>query len=392
LFVFPAIQTTASNNYTSDDTVCNTSNPPIEPYGFENLSTTPASSNLYEPVVSATFSSTNTYEVSQTVKGKVTTTPAGATYQVTGFDTAYKTTNGASSLVTTDPLAVASGASGSKSCSGLQAPGGEGTYYAEAIIQAQEALIAQQSYMLTTYGQPTTNVMIILSDGDANACNTQAYVGGGAQGNTSCNNGSAMVALNCPGATSSVVGGKTVAGCTSTAISQNGASVTLNCPSGGCSGIPLNGTGTSTTNPAGTNANGCYGYNCDVYPSALGQCGQAVWAAQQATAAGTIVYTVAMGAETTSDSSDCGTDRGGYTLSGLSNGAATWPSGAGNGGQASLPAGSPCNAIAAMASSDRRFYSDDQNGCKSTENGAFESMASIFTDVTKHLSTSRLIP
>jgi hypothetical protein len=385
LFVFPSIEYTSSTNYTSDDTVCNTSDPPIEPYGFENLAsnTTPSSDTLTEP----TPTSTNTYLVGST--------KAGATYQVTGFNTAYKSTDGSSTLSTTNPLAVAAGGSGSSNCKGLGAPGGEGTYYAQAIMAAQAALVAQQSYMTTTYSQPTTNIMIILSDGDANACNTQADTASGAGGNTSCNNGSQIVSLNCPSVTSTTNRGVTTVSCGSTSISQNGSSTTLNCPSAGCSGVPLNGTGNSTTNPAGGTANttSCYGYNCPAYPSALGECGQAVWAAQQATAAGTIVYTVAMGAETPASSGNCGTDLNGFTLTGLSNGATVWPTGVGNGAQTSLPAGSPCNAISAMASTASTFYSDDQSGaCASTVNGAFESMASIFTDVAKHLSTSRLIP
>jgi hypothetical protein len=116
-----------------------------------------------------------------------------------------------------------------------------------------------------------------------------------------------------------------------------------------------------------------------------------VEAAQLASAAGTTVYTVAMGSATSgSCSSDSPTST--YTLTGLSNGATTWPTGAGHGGQASVTGGQACNAISAMASSASTFYSDDQGGCQSTVNGTFESMASIFTDVAKKLSTSRLIP
>ena len=74
------------------------------------------------------------------------------------------------------------------------------------------------------------------------------------------------------------------------------------------------------------------GYQSPNYPSALGECGQAVQAAQAATAAGTTVYAIAFDSEL----SGCTTDAT-YTLTGLSNGAQTWPGG-------SHPR-SPCNAV-----------------------------------------------
>ncbi len=380
LFVFPAIANTAAN--IDKDTVCNTSNPSIDPYTFPVV-TTGSGQNLVLPS-SGTIAAT--YEVS-----------SEGSY---GFDTYYKSSDGAGSLngsgTNADPVAVAAGGGTAKSggtCAGLQAPGGEGTYYAQVIKAAQTALLAQQSYMMTTYDQPTQNVMIILSDGNATACNSQANTSGGANGITNCDHGSELVAENCPQVNSYNSSTK-VYTCGSTSVSQNGVSTTLNCPSGGCTGSPLNGTGSATTNPLNGvyNSTTCYGYTCAAYPSALGECGQAVYEAQLATKAGTTVYTVAMGSPTTADSKDCESDLGGYTLTGLTNGAATWPTGVGNGGQASMTAGSPCNAIAAMASSASTFYSDDQGGCKSTVNGTFESMASIFDDVSKHLSTSRLMP
>ncbi len=377
LFVFPAIGNTAAN--INKDTVCDTSNPSIDPYTFPVV-TTGSGQNLVLPS-SGTIAAT--YEVS-----------GEGSY---GFDTYYKSSDAATALNGTDPVAVASGggtATGHGSCAGLQAPGGEGTYYAQVIKAAQTALLNQQSYMMTTYSQPTQNVMIILSDGNATACNSQANTSGGANGNT-CSD-SQIVAENCPQVNSAIVSGHTVVTCGSTTISQNGGSATLNCPAGGCSGTPLNGTGNTTTNPeSGTGTSPtCHGYTCAAYPSALGECGQAVYEAQLATAAGTAVYTVAMGSPTSAGSGNCGTDQptGSYTLTGLTKGATTWPSGAGNGGQAGVTGGSPCNAISAMASGASYFYSDDQGGCKSTVNGTFESMASIFSDVSKHFQTSRLMP
>jgi hypothetical protein len=362
LYVFPPVEVTSTTNYSSDDTTCPTSDPPIVPYDFEDLTTTTSTTNTALPTATSTYGS-----------------GAAGTYQIASFENTYKTTD-TGSLVTTDGLVIAVGGSGKTTCTGLQAPGGEGTYYAQVIQQAQAALVAQQSYMKSKYGIPTQNILIILSDGDATACNAQASTG------NDCNTGllglgtsnSQIVAANCPSISSYNASTKTYT-CGSATISGGGG--TLSCPSGGCSGLPLNGTGSSSTNPAGTLSNGtCYGYNCPAYPSAVGECGQAVWAAQQATAAGTTVYTVAMGSET---SGSCTTDST-YSLSNLSDGAATW---SGSGSQA-------CTAIAAMASTASTFYSDNSGGCAaiSTENKTFESMAAIFQDVAKHLSTSRLIP
>ncbi|MGC1424332.1 MAG: pilus assembly protein TadG-related protein [Terracidiphilus sp.] len=130
LFTFPNIQA----NEASDDTSCPTSNPAIP--------------NYYTPVRGANW-----------------TAPTGtnATYQVTSYLSDYSS-NGKSdgTLNTSSALGIAAGASTSKSCTGLQAPGGDGTYYAGAIYAAQSSLMAAQ---IANPG--SQNALIILSDGDA---------------------------------------------------------------------------------------------------------------------------------------------------------------------------------------------------------------------------------
>ncbi len=173
------------------------------------------------------------------------------TYQVVSFNNTYKTNDATTTLSASNPLAIAAGGG---ACKGLQAPGGYGTYYAQVIYAAQATLLLQQN------SYPSSkNIMIILSDGDATACATSANTSAGA-----CNTKADLVALNCPTAGGLLCNGTT--------------------------NPPLNGTGNSTNNPNG--------YQSATYPSALGECGQAVQAAQLATKAGTIVYTVAMGSET----------------------------------------------------------------------------------------------
>ncbi len=164
-------------------------------------------------------------------------------------------------------------------------PGGEGTYYAQVIYAAQAALLAQQAA-----NPGTKNAMIMLTDGDATACASNANTSAGA-----CNSRGEIVATE----------------------------------------GTLNGTGTHTTNPNG--------YENPTYPSALGECGQAVLAAQYAASAGTTVYTIGYGTET---SGGCLTDKT-YSATVTTNGG-SW-----------APGDQPCQAIAAMASAEVNFYSDD---------------------------------
>jgi len=240
-------------------------------------------------------------------------------YEIIPFNDTYKT-NDSASLAISSALAQAVGFKGS-GCAGLSAPGGQGTYYAQVIYTAQAALVQQQ------LANPTSkNVMIILTDGDATASGNQIV----AENNPTC--------------------AKTGGSC-------------------------LNGTGTSSTNPTG--------YQSTIYPSALGECGQAVQAAQFATAAGTIVYTIGFGTET----SGCTSDNPHTTASGSTDGAVAWPTGG------SHP-GTPCNAIAAMASNKNTFFSDNSGGCPAltTANQDFTSLVDIFDAITTGLTSPRLIP
>jgi len=191
--------------------------------------------------------------------------------------------------------------------------------------------------------------MIILSDGDATACASNANTSAGG-----CNSAPQIVADNNPTCALAV---KTAGNC-------------------------LNGTGTSATNPATTVNGVSYGYNSPTYPSALGECGQAVQAAQLATAAGTMVYTIGFGSET----SGCASDQKETISSGSTDGAQAWPGG-------SNP-GTPCNAIAAMASNVNTFYSDDSGGCPALTNANkdFTGLVGIFDAITTGLTSPRLIP
>jgi len=307
LFVFPAPSTAFSaNEYKSQ--YCGLGATSV-PYNFVNV--TPGTN--------------------QNLAMKSTGTDAGA-YEIIPFSDTYKT-NDTSNLAVASALAEAVGYGGS-GCTGLSAPGGQGTYYAQVIYTAQAALLQQQE----TANNGSQNVMIILSDGDATACASGANTAA-----SGCNSASNIVAENNP-----------------------------NCGSTG--GSCLNGTGTKTTNPSG--------YQSPNYPSALGECGQAVQAAQLATAAGTQVYTIGFGSET----SGCTSDETYTTTAGSTDGAEAWPSGP-------YPR-TPCNAIAAMASNVNTFYSDNSGGCPALTpaNADFTSLADIFQAILTGLGKPRIIP
>jgi hypothetical protein len=296
LLVFPAVTTsTAKNDYTC--TSGSMSNPSIVPYTIPN--TVPVYTSGTAPVSSLML-------------------PSGDTYQVITWANDYKTTDTATSLNSGAHVVVAAG--GKSGCAGLQTPGGEATYYAQAVYAAQATLALQQAA-----NPGSQNAMIILSDGDATACASNAYTTGGA-----CNSKSELSATE----------------------------------------GTLNGTGTSTTNPNH--------YKDPTYPSALGECGQAVLAAQYAAGAGTTVYTIGYGSPT---SGSCATDKT-YSTPVTTDGG-TW----GPGKQA-------CQAMAAMASSQVNFYSDDANGCQATapSNQAITKLTAIFRAITQNMSTPRLIP
>ena len=88
-----------------------------------------------------------------------TTTAGNPTYQILGLSHDYKTSNTTQTLKSTSNLVIATGGGG---CQGIELPGGFSTFYADAITAAQNDL--------TTNGRAgVPKVIILLSDGDANA-------------------------------------------------------------------------------------------------------------------------------------------------------------------------------------------------------------------------------
>jgi len=84
-------------------------------------------------------------------------------YLILPFQSDYRTSDTATALNTASNIVTAAGGG---SCQGVQAPGGEGTFYAGAITAAQQYLVANSRANVK-------NVMVLLSDGDATASSNQ---------------------------------------------------------------------------------------------------------------------------------------------------------------------------------------------------------------------------
>ncbi len=303
LYVFPSV-TTAT---VGDDDTC--------------TSTSAGSPNYGGPTTIPYTFTTATAPTPNTGVTNMGLVPTTDIYQVVNFENGYKTTDAGTTLVSTDPLAIASG-DGGKDCGILKWDGsspyltaGEGTYYAQVIYAAQAALYAE-STTTGSSGYGYKKAMIILSDGNATATSSQMAVSSG--------------------------------------------------------GGTLNGTGSN------------HSY---AYPSALGECGQAVVAAQAASAAGTTVFTIGYGTETTgsctTDATYSATVSTSSVISSSEYGANTWK-----------PGDQACQAIGAMATSQYDFYSDDYLGCTPVATGllSYTSLSSIFTSIAQSFSTTRLVP
>jgi hypothetical protein len=215
MFTFPPIQA----NTASDDTVCPSSNPSIVPY--------------FAPAEGATWSNPS----GTTGSYQVTLQPSASTND--GFFDNYSSTNAANGGInTSSALSVAAGAS---SCQGMQTPGGDGTYIASSIFAAQSALTAAQAN-----NPGSQNVMILLTDGDANSTS-----------------GGKTSQANFPSCTGSSPPSPCISGKDSTGLTVS-------------------------------------------YPSVNQQCHQSILAANYATAQGTTVYTVSYGSPSTGCSMDTG--------------------------------------------------------------------------------------
>ncbi len=98
-------------------------------------------------------------------------------YQIAALNNDFKSSNTGTSLNTGSTIAKSIGQGGTGCSSGIAAPGGEGTYFAQVFTQAQAALSA----LSASQSPPAQNIIVFLSDGGANATkivtNFNAYIG-----------------------------------------------------------------------------------------------------------------------------------------------------------------------------------------------------------------------
>jgi Flp pilus assembly protein TadG len=95
---------------------------------------------------------------------------AAPLYQVVGFGNDYRTSDTAALNTSSDIVKITGNTSGTP-CLGT--PGGLGTYYADAISAAQNALVTEEAARVAAGQTAAQNVIILLTDGDATSSSTQ---------------------------------------------------------------------------------------------------------------------------------------------------------------------------------------------------------------------------
>ncbi|HEX4198954.1 MAG TPA: pilus assembly protein TadG-related protein [Caulobacteraceae bacterium] len=309
--------------------------------------------------------------------GDIQTYSNSPVYQIVGLSGSNTYLSGSPpALNPSSPIVLATGAGGCSS--GVTAPGGEGTYYAGAINAAQAAL--------TSFAAPhTQNVIVLLSDGDAYSSDVQISFKGRIGGTCTTKNSKTTCAA------STTLSVSTCSGCAaSSTSSQQGplavgdvitgtgipAGTTITAMSSGTTG----GVGTYTvsnslsvgTTSSAVSMTGAASvtYNGTTFAQNADQCAQAVAAAKAAAAAGTWVYSLAYGADTSSGSS-CSTDS---------------------------PAISSCTAMQDIANSPSampdasKFYSNANAGQDCPGAITDENLIDLFNQLANSFSQPRLIP
>jgi hypothetical protein len=306
--------------------------PNLSTTGFSDTSTCSSSFNN-EPYTFPATTATTYAPIKYTGTSAFT-----GTYQLAGWDSGYwdptdSTTVGltpSDNLVKTIGTAynTTTGAIGTAGC--LPNVGGESTYYAGVIYAAQAALIQEQAA-----NTGSKNAMIIISDGEANAAGLPA------------------TSSKFPQATSTAATG--------------GVSVTY--------------AGTATWSATAKNlANVTGGWG--TYPDFNDECQQAIVAAQAANTAGTVVFAVAYGSETTGCGAGGGTDT--HLLA------------TGNNVPFTLGQLTPCVTMENIASNMSDFFSDpNQGGSTSTcvdGTHTTQTLADIALNISAYFNTPRLVP
>jgi Flp pilus assembly protein TadG len=271
-------------------------------------------------------------------------------YSVVGLNGSndFKTSNSSNTLNSSSNIVLA--ANGGGCSSGVTAPGGVGTYYAGALIQAQAAL--------NSFAAPhTQNVIVFLSDGDAGSNKVQTDFTGYISGTT-------MTVSSITAAEGSLSVGQSITG---SGVTAGTVIAALGTGNGGNGIYTVNHSQTvgSKTKASALTAANVLTLNGKSFVQNTNQCAQAVAAAQAAAAAGTWVYSVAYGGSTAATPSTCVTDS---------------------------PAISSCTTMQNIASDASKFYSDGNNGVDCPGGNTIENLVSLFGALSQDLTLPRLLP
>jgi Flp pilus assembly protein TadG len=304
-------------------------------------------------------------------------------YTVVGLSNDFKSSSTATTLNATSHLALAVNDGGCTS--GIAAPGGQSTYYAGAINAAQADLVALSS----TQTPPSQNVIVFLSDGDANSTKAETdftgYIGSCPSTCSASTTLTVSACTNgCAASTNSSKEGPLTVGAIVTGSGVTAGTTIVSQLTGTTGGVGTyrvsvsQKAGTKTTNISMVGA-ASLTINGQTFAQNANQCQQAIDAARAAAAAGTWVYSVAYGSDTNSGAGTSCTSDTSATISGMSQ-------------------LSSCTAMQNIANSPgttpdtARFYSNGNNGVDCPNSNSIENMVALFTNLSTNLTEPRLLP
>jgi len=137
---------------------------PVALMTFPGLTPSETTTLTYPPVQGATADVD--YDCSSKTNPSITPYNNNPAYLIVPFSSNYRLSDTSSTLNFGNSDLVDAVAANTDGCAGIQTPGGEGTFYAGALLEAQ-------AYLTYNHVAGTQDVIIFMSDGDANASSSQ---------------------------------------------------------------------------------------------------------------------------------------------------------------------------------------------------------------------------
>jgi Flp pilus assembly protein TadG len=286
-------------------------------------------------------------------------------YEVVPISTSGVPFKTSPSGTTLNPSSNIVGAVGAAGCSsGVQPVGGQGSYFAEAIAKAQQDLA---NLPPPPHSQ---NVIVVLSDGGMSSTKVQVDFNGKiASVTTKGVTTTTLTVSSVQSGTGSLSVGQTITG---SGVTSGTTIKALGTGTGGTGTYILSTPSTVTNNTSMVAANNIT-LNGTSYTQNIDQCQQAISAAKAAAAAGTWVYSVAYGSQSTGQTT-CTTDTTG-PLAGLSS----------------------CTEMQDIASAlagqpGPTFFSNGNNGQVCPTASSVANLVTLFQNLSVTLTEPRLIP